>query len=119
MNPPIITPELNTALITLLMVFIGYVTALLKKKLDVLQRDTKPNHGSTTRDAVNRIEQSVEAIAGSVATLKTEHRETQKDIGGMREELRTLARADETVREQKAADHKQLWQAINQISEGK
>ena len=110
MNPPAITPELNTALITLLMVFIGYVTALLKKKLDTLQRDTEPNHGSTTRDAVNRIEKNLE-------TLKTEHRETQKDIGGMREELRTLARADETVREQKAADHKQLWSAINEMKE--
>jgi len=41
----------------------GYMVARkIEKKLDLLQSETQPNHGSSLRDAVDRIAASVEKI---------------------------------------------------------
>lgn len=43
-------------------------------------------------------------------------RDLRRDVGGMREDIRTLARVDQADREAEAAEHVRLWAAIDRQS---
>lgn len=51
----------------------GYMVARkIEKKLDILQSETQPNHGSSLRDAVDRIAASVNKIDGRQDVIEKE-----------------------------------------------
>jgi type IV secretory pathway TrbL component len=51
-----------------------------------------PNHGSSTKDQATRMELKLDELATELASVKATGTATSKDIGGMREELRTERR---------------------------
>ena len=100
-----LTPEMDTALIGFVVALLAYITSTLKTKLANIQKEVTPNHGSSTRDAIDR----TEGLSGEILTSIKEMR---KDVGGIREELRDLHRADEAIREAAKAEHIELHQMI-------
>lgn len=48
-----------------------------------------PNHGSSTKDSLNALVGAVEALGKDLNETKAEVGEARKDIGGIREEIRT------------------------------
>ena len=105
-----LTPEMDTALIGFLAAFLAYVTNTLKTKLTNIQKEVTPNHGSSTRDAVDR----TEGVSGEILTTIKEMR---KGLGGIRHELRDLHRADELIRETAETDHAELRKLIERKSQ--
>lgn len=51
-----------------------------------------PNHGSSTKDQATRMERKLDVLATEVASVKATGAATGRDIGGLREELRTERR---------------------------
>ena len=51
-----LTPEMNTALIGFVVALLAYFTSTLKTKIADIQKEVSPNHGSSTRDAIDRTE---------------------------------------------------------------
>ena len=100
-----LTPEMNTALIGLLVTFLAYITSTLKAKIANIQKEVTPNHGSSTRDAIDR----TEGLSGEILTSI---KELRKDVGGIRQELRDLHRTDELIRETAETDHAELRRLI-------
>ena len=101
----ILTPELSAALIGFLAAFLAYITNTLKTKLANIQKEVTPNHGSSTRDAIDRTEGLTSEILSSIKDMR-------KDVGGIRQELRDLHRADELIRETAETDHAELRKLI-------
>lgn len=60
------------------------------------------NGGSHQKDVIDQV----------LSTL----RDLRRDVGGMREDIRTLARVDQADREAEAAEHVRLWAAIDRRS---
>ena len=87
----VLTPELNAALIGFLVALLAYITGTLKSKLANIQKEVTPNHGSSARDAIDRTEGLTGEILSSIKDMR-------KDVGGIRQELRDLHRADELIR---------------------
>lgn len=87
----ILTPELNAALIGFLAALLTYITGTLKTKLANIQKEVTPNHGSSARDAIDRTEGLSGEILSSIKDMR-------KDVGGIRQELRDLHRADAELR---------------------
>ena len=96
---------MNTALIGLLVAFLAYITSTLKAKIVNIQKEVTPNHGSSTRDAIDRTEVLSSDILSAIKDLR-------KDVGGIRQELRDLHRTDELIRETAEADHAELRRLI-------
>ena len=96
---------MNTALIGFLVTLLAYFTSTLKSKLANIQKEVTPNHGSSTRDAVDRTEGLSGEILSAIKDLR-------KDVGGIRQELRDLHRADELIRETAETDHAELRKLI-------
>ena len=105
-----LSPEINTALIGLLAAFLTYITGTLKSKLARIQKEVTPNHGSSTRDAVDRTEGLSSEILSAIKDMR-------KDVGGIRQELRDLHRADELIRETAETDHAELRKLIERKSQ--
>ena len=101
----ILTPELNAALIGFLVAFLAYVTNTLKSRIANIQKEVTPNHGSSTRDAIDRTEGLSSEILSSI-------KDVRKDVGGIRQELRDLRRADELIRETAETDRAELRRLI-------
>ena len=101
----ILTPELSAARIGFLAAFLAYITNTLKTKLANIQKEVTPNHGSSTRDAIDRTEGLTSEILSSIKDMR-------KDVGGIRQELRDLHRADELIRETAETDHAELRKLI-------
>lgn len=100
-----LTPELNAALIGFVAAFLTYVTGTLKSKLANIQKEVTPNHGSSARDAIDRTEGLSSEILSAIKDMR-------KDVGGIRQELRDLHRADELIRETAETDHAELRRLI-------
>ena len=100
-----LTPEMNTALIGFLVAFLAYITNTLKTKIANIQKEVTPNHGSSTRDAIDRTEGLSGEILASIKDLR-------KDVGGIRQELRDLHRADELIRETAVTDRTEIRKLI-------
>ncbi len=100
-----LAPELNAALIGFLAAFLAYITNTLKTKLANIQKEVTPNHGSSTRDAVDR----TEGLSGEILSAIKDMR---KDVGGIRQELRDLHRTDELIRETAETEHAELRRLI-------
>lgn len=100
-----LTPEMNTALIGFVVTLLAYFTSTLKTKLADIQKEVTPNHGSSTRDAIDRTEGLSSEILSAI-------KEVRKDVGGIREELRDLHRTDELIRETAETDHAELRRLI-------
>ena len=100
-----LAPELNAALIGFLAAFLAYITSTLKTKLANIQKEVTPNHGSSTRDAVDR----TEGLSGEILSAIKDMR---KDVGGIRQELRDLHRTDELIRETAETEHAELRRLI-------
>ena len=100
-----LTPEMNTALIGFVVALLAYFTSTLKTKLANIQKEVSPNHGTSTRDAIDR----TEGVSGEILVAIKEMR---KDVGGIRQELRDLHRADELIRETAETDHAELRKLI-------
>ena len=100
-----LTPEMNTALIGFVVALLAYFTSTLKTKIADIQKEVSPNHGSSTRDAIDR----TEGLSGEILSAIKEMR---KDVGGIREELRDLHRTDELIRETGKTDHAELRRLI-------
>ena len=100
-----LTPEMNTALIGFLVAFLAYITNTLKTKITNIQKEVTPNHGSSTRDAIDR----TEGLSGEILTSI---KELRKDVGGIRQELRDLHRADELIRETAMTDRTEIRKLI-------
>ena len=96
---------MNTALIGLLVAFLAYITSTLKAKIVNIQKEVTPNHGSSTRDAIDRTEVLSSDILSAIKDLR-------KDVGGIRQELRDLHRTDELIRETAETDHAELRRLI-------
>ena len=103
-----LTPEMNTALIGFLVAFLAYITNTLKTKVANIQKEVTPNHGSSARDAIDRTEGLSGEILSSIKELR-------KDVGGIRQELRGLHRADELIRETAVTDRTELRKLIEMI----
>lgn len=76
------TPLLDETVVKLLVALIGgavTILTLLLQRTGAVEHELKPNSGSSTRDAINRIEQMLT--------------EQGKDIGGIRQEIRDDRRA--------------------------
>ena len=101
----ILTPELNAALIGFLVAFLAYITNTLKSRIANIQKEVTPNHGSSTRDAIDRTEGLSSEILSSI-------KDVRKDVGGIRQELRDLRRADELIRETAETDRTELRKLI-------
>lgn len=101
----ILTPELNASLIGFLAAFLAYITSTLRTRLTNIQKEVTPNHGSSARDAIDRTEGLSSDILSSI-------KEMRKDVGGIRQELRDLHRADELIREAAETDHAELRKLI-------
>ena len=54
--------------LTLVWVFAKFVSKI-QNKLDAIDAEQKPNHGSSMRDAINRIEETVKDIQHDVHTI--------------------------------------------------
>ena len=100
-----LTPEMNTALIGFVVALLAYITNTLKTKLANIQKEVTPNHGSSARDAIDRTEGLSGEILSSIKDMR-------KDVGGIRQELRDLHRADELIRETAEADRAELRRLI-------
>ena len=87
----ILTPELNAALIGFVVALLAYITNTLKTKLTNIQKEVTPNHGSSARDAIDRTEGLSSDILSAIKDMR-------KDVGGIRQELRDLHRADAELR---------------------
>ena len=96
---------MNTALIGFLVAFLAYITNTLKAKIANIQKEVTPNHGSSTRDAVDR----TEGLSGEILSAIKDMR---KDVGGIRQELRDLHRTDELIREAAETDYAELRKLI-------
>ena len=99
---------MNTALIGLLVAFLAYITSTLKAKIVNIQKEVTPNHGSSTRDAIDRTEVLSSDILSAIKDLR-------KDVGGIRQELRDLHRTDELIRETAETDRAELRRRIELI----
>ena len=97
----ILTPEFNAALIGFLAALLAYITGTLKAKLTNIQKEVTPNHGSSARDAIDRTEGLSSEILSAIKDMR-------KDVGGIRQELRDLRRADELIREAAETDRTEL-----------
>ena len=104
----VLTPELNAALIGFLAALLTYITGTLKSKLANIQKEVTPNHGSSARDAIDRTEVLSSDILSSIKDMR-------KDVGGIRQELRDLHRADELIRETAETDHAELRKMIEMV----
>ena len=100
-----LTPEINAALIGLFAAFLTYITGTLKSKLARIQNEMVPNHGSSTRDAIDRTE-------GLSSEILTAIKDLRKDVGGIRQELRDLHRTDEAIRVAAETDYAELRRLI-------
>ena len=103
-----LTPELDAALIGFLVAFLAYITNTMKTKLVNIQKEVSPNHGSSTRDAVDRTEGLSSEILSAIKDIR-------KDVGGIRQELRDLHRTDELIRETAETDHAELRKMIEMV----
>lgn len=74
---------------------VKHKTQGLTQKLD---HETSPNHGSSLKDSLNRIE---------------------SDLRGMKRDVGRLADADVEIQHSKAIDHDRIWTAIQELKEGK
>ena len=101
-----LTPEVNAALIGFVLALLTYFTSTLKTKVANIQKEVSPNHGSSTRDAIDRTE-------GLSSEILTSIKEMRKDVGGIRQELRDLHRTDEAIREAAKTDHTELRKLID------
>ena len=100
-----LTPEMNATLIGFVVALLAYITNTLKTKLANIQKEVTPNHGSSARDAIDRTEGLSSEILSAIKDMR-------KDVGGIREELRDLHRADELIRETAETDHAELRKLI-------
>lgn len=77
----------------------------LTRSLDQVSTELSPNHGSSTRDAITRTEAATHDQTQML-------RELARDVGGIREELRRLARVDDADRQREHDEHARIWAAI-------
>lgn len=77
----------------------------MRQELGVVSHELKPNSGRSTRDVVNRIEKAVIAIQDEQKFLRSE-------------QIR-LAQVDVEDRSRAKDDHKQMWETINRIRNGR
>ena len=70
------------------------------------------NGNGSLRAAINRIESRQEAADVRMTAMESEQRETRRDVGGMRSDVRALQDRDAEDRETSRIEHGRLWQAI-------
>lgn len=98
------------------------VKALLTIRADVkdAQRVVAATHQSiqvdngngSLRTAINKIAAEQQTQSARLSTLEDESRETRRDVGGMRSDVRALHDRDAEDRETSRVEHGRLWQAI-------
>lgn len=66
--------------------------------------ELSPNHGSSAKDQLTRIEETQKAQGQAIARVEAAQTSTAKDIGGLRSELRT-ERAERLDLNQRLNDH--------------
>ena len=100
--------------------------------LSRIDHELKPNHGSSTRDVVDRVEGAGQQNAAALTTLQnsidrlaSQQAVMAADVGGIRQDIRHLAETDrllaETDREDRERDqreHQSLWDAIKERIQG-
>lgn len=103
MNWGMITPELNTALIGLVVAFLTYLASEMRKRTEKATATSEHHHtenASILREITNSL------------------KEVRRDIGGLREEIRHLHKVDESIRYQAEEDHKLIWEQIKRMEHG-
>ncbi|MGD7734124.1 hypothetical protein ACQCX5_14370 [Propionibacteriaceae bacterium G57] len=92
----------------------------LGRQLDQVRDELSPNHGSSTRDAINRTEAhatSQTTILGNlgqdVSALRAEVAGLVADVGTIRGDIGVLAQVDADDRRREGQEHARLWQAVN------
>ena len=82
-----------------------------RMRIDVgrLVHELTPNSGTSARDAITR----TETATHSQTDLLTE---IHQDIGGLRHDLRRLAKVDDDDRTRADLEHSRMWDAINRIT---
>lgn len=84
---------------------LGITSAKILAEVRRVKNELTPNHGSSTKDGVNRTE------AMTHEQMHILH-EIQKDIGGIREELRDLRKVGNEDRNRADHEHEQLRKEI-------
>lgn len=98
-----------TALIAAIASCIGAIVQGAKIRAEVrsltgkVRYEMGPNHGSTLRDAVNRIEES--------------QKQTEKTVRGMSRDIGRLADADQNIQESADHTHESLGKRIQRIED--
>lgn len=110
------------ALVAFMVALLGYVTVSLRgavnRKLDelgkaqaVIKHEVTNNHGTSTKDAVDRTE------AATFVQLDMLH-SIQRDIGGIREEIHQLHVDDSELRKNKEHDHNEIFTRLYKLERG-
>lgn len=92
----------------LVLAMLSLLLVNVTRKVNTVKAQVTNNHGSSAKDAIDRTEQKTDE---QTALL----RELRRDIGGVRQDLRQLHQTDISDRERAQADHKLIWEAINDM----
>ena len=84
---------------------LGIMTAKILTEVRRVKNELTPNHGSSAKDGIDRTE------AMTHEQMHILH-EIQKDIGGIRVELRDLRKIDQEDRQRSDREHEQLRMEI-------
>lgn len=86
--------------------------ARLQTGQDRLESELSPNHGSSTRDAVERTETAATLTRDALSELRTE---VLSEIHGMRRDVGRLADSDADLRRDKNTDHARIHRRIDHL----
>ncbi len=91
--------------------------SVTQASLEEIRAEVKPNHGSSTRDAIDRIESSVKEIHKAMDRHEDDIAQVRDDLldirTGLRQGIERLAAADAEDRARADEVHQMLWTALD------
>lgn len=117
MNPAVIEAIAhNIAAFGSLIAAVGSIIVSLKVKKDT--QELRPNHGSSVKDTMNRVEAKVETLGARVDSNSETLNLVASDMTAIRSDL-TEERKERRELSQRAEEaHKDLWKAVREANKG-